>query len=426
MSTERRSERCARRVHEYGGRAFAARGRRGRRGPPTVTSRAWPTTELAPTARSSACASAARSTTSSARTTTVRSRPAATSTRRRAGPRRAARHTWRGITRDMPWDAAELWVDDQHVAGGDGVSCLQPQLGAPTGRCCGSTTAPAGGTSTATASRWPRWRPRSATPTGSSASSSYCELARRDDRRHRPRRRAATAWSRSATASPPRSTSRSPSSMWLEPWGDGLACVAGAPDRDPASSTIALPSGAVDVVRAGLDARARRRVDQPRPSTSQLRAAPTRSSTRPPTRTSPARGRAPPVIVLSHGGPTAAGGDRARPRHPVLDDARLRGRRRQLPRLDRLRPRVPRRAARALGRRRRRGLRRLRRAPRRDWPVDGERAVIRGWSAGGYTTLQALTTTDAFAAGCSHYGVADAARARRATRTSSRRATSTG
>ncbi|MEA2124430.1 MAG: hypothetical protein QOI80_1212, partial [Solirubrobacteraceae bacterium] len=27
---------------------------------------------------------------------------------------------------DMPWDAAELWVDDRHVAGGDGVSCSQP------------------------------------------------------------------------------------------------------------------------------------------------------------------------------------------------------------------------------------------------------------------------------------------------------------
>ena len=27
---------------------------------------------------------------------------------------------------DMPWDAAELWVDDRHVAGGDGVSCMQP------------------------------------------------------------------------------------------------------------------------------------------------------------------------------------------------------------------------------------------------------------------------------------------------------------
>lgn len=40
--------------------------------------------------------------------------------------------------------------------------------------------------------------------------------------------------------------------------------------------------------------------------------------------------------------------------------------------------------------------------------VDGERLAIRGASAGGYTTLCALTMTDAFAAGASYFGVADA------------------
>jgi len=39
--------------------------------------------------------------------------------------------------------------------------------------------------------------------------------------------------------------------------------------------------------------------------------------------------------------------------------------------------------------------------------VDPERLVIRGGSAGGYTTLRALTTGDTFAAGASHYGVGD-------------------
>ncbi|MFN2606328.1 MAG: prolyl oligopeptidase family serine peptidase [Acidimicrobiales bacterium] len=39
--------------------------------------------------------------------------------------------------------------------------------------------------------------------------------------------------------------------------------------------------------------------------------------------------------------------------------------------------------------------------------VDPSRLVIRGGSAGGYTTLRALTTTDVFAAGASLYGVAD-------------------
>ncbi|MFT3860665.1 prolyl oligopeptidase family serine peptidase [Micropruina sp.] len=41
--------------------------------------------------------------------------------------------------------------------------------------------------------------------------------------------------------------------------------------------------------------------------------------------------------------------------------------------------------------------------------VDGSRLAIRGGSAGGYTTLRALTTSDAFAAGCSRYGIGDLA-----------------
>ncbi len=39
--------------------------------------------------------------------------------------------------------------------------------------------------------------------------------------------------------------------------------------------------------------------------------------------------------------------------------------------------------------------------------VDGERLIIRGGSAGGYTTLCALTFRDAFDAGASYYGVSD-------------------
>ncbi|CAN5742580.1 S9 family peptidase [soil metagenome] len=42
--------------------------------------------------------------------------------------------------------------------------------------------------------------------------------------------------------------------------------------------------------------------------------------------------------------------------------------------------------------------------------VDADRLAIRGGSAGGWTTLCALTFTDTFAAGASHFGVADAAR----------------
>ncbi|MGI8475796.1 MAG: prolyl oligopeptidase family serine peptidase [Thermomicrobiales bacterium] len=39
--------------------------------------------------------------------------------------------------------------------------------------------------------------------------------------------------------------------------------------------------------------------------------------------------------------------------------------------------------------------------------VDGERLTIRGWSASGYTTLAALTFRDAFKAGASHFGISD-------------------
>ena len=39
--------------------------------------------------------------------------------------------------------------------------------------------------------------------------------------------------------------------------------------------------------------------------------------------------------------------------------------------------------------------------------VDGDRLAIRGGSAGGYTVLRALTTSDSFAAGTSYFGVAD-------------------
>jgi dipeptidyl aminopeptidase/acylaminoacyl peptidase len=39
--------------------------------------------------------------------------------------------------------------------------------------------------------------------------------------------------------------------------------------------------------------------------------------------------------------------------------------------------------------------------------ADGERLLIRGGSAGGYTTICALTFTDEFAAGASYYGIAD-------------------
>src|SRR5205085_9209245 len=48
--------------------------------------------------------------------------------------------------------------------------------------------------------------------------------------------------------------------------------------------------------------------------------------------------------------------------------------------------------------------------------VDAHRCVISGGSAGGYTTLAALTFRDFFAGGASYYGVSDAAALARDTR----------
>ena len=53
------------------------------------------------------------------------------------------------------------------------------------------------------------------------------------------------------------------------------------------------------------------------------------------------------------------------------------------------------------------------RRPRAISPAEGladpDRIAIAGGSAGGYTTLMALATTDVFAAGSSHYGISDLA-----------------
>ena len=58
--------------------------------------------------------------------------------------------------------------------------------------------------------------------------------------------------------------------------------------------------------------------------------------------------------------------------------------------------------------------------------VDGRRVAIRGGSAGGFTTLAAVTATDLFGAAASHYGVADLLLPGGGTPTSSSPATWTG
>ena len=190
--------------------------------------------------------------------------------------------------------------------------------------------------------------------------------------------------------------------------------LASPPGRRPSrtSSRSTSTPAAVEVLVAAPRPRPRPGDGSPRPSRSRSRppaaAPPTRCSTGRPTPRSPRPDERPPLLVLIHGGSHLGGPADAPAVTPVLDEPRLRGRRRQLPRLHRLRPRLPRPAARASG----------------AWPtwrtaspcaehlvergdVDPDRLCIRGGSAGGFTTLAALTFHEVFAAGASHYGVAD-------------------
>ncbi len=76
-------------------------------------------------------------------------------------------------------------------------------------------------------------------------------------------------------------------------------------------------------------------------------------------------GELPPLIVMSHGGPTSSASPRLQPGHAVLDEPRFRRRRRQLRRIDGLRTRLPRTTERPVGSRRPAGLRECRTVPRR-------------------------------------------------------------
>jgi dipeptidyl aminopeptidase/acylaminoacyl peptidase len=306
---------------------------------------------------------------------------------------------------NMPWDGAELWVDDRHVAGGDGVSCLQPMWAA-------------GGSLLWIDDRTGWWNlyrdgepvaPMDAEigyPAWQFGFASYCELAdgtiaaavRGDGRERLVTIRAGVVTEVEQPFT---------ELMWLTPFRDGIVAIAGAPDRDSSLVSIALPSGGVTVLRPGSELELGSEWISWPEHVSFASAHALLYPPKNPDFTGP-EGELPPVIVLSHGGPTA-------PAETSLDldiqfwttrgyavaDVNYRG-------------------STGYGTA-------FRNALRGGWGVidvedcvacvehlaatgrvDGDRAVIRGWSAGGYTTLQALTTTDAFAAGCSHYGVADA------------------
>lgn len=116
----------------------------------------------------------------------------------------------------------------------------------------------------------------------------------------------------------------------------------------------------------------------------------------------------PPLVVRIHGGPTAAAEWRYRA-DVQFWTTRVRRRRRQLSRLDRIRPSLSGGFAGSVGVAdvadcvtvaeglAQRGL------------ADPDRLFIRGGSAGGFTALAAVTFHDTFAAAASSYGIADLA-----------------
>ncbi|HLI02309.1 MAG TPA: prolyl oligopeptidase family serine peptidase, partial [Acidimicrobiales bacterium] len=193
--------------------------------------------------------------------------------------------------------------------------------------------------------------------------------------------------------------------------GDGVVCVAGSPTSAPAVVRIGVDDGDVKVLRSSRPVT----VDPAWISVPQAIEFPTVGDRTahalwyPPTNPefeAPA-GERPPLMVISHGGPTSA-------TSAVLNYSIQYWTSRGFGVVD-----VDYGGSTGYGREYRR---RLNGAwgivdvddcvAAANWLadqglVDRDRMVIRGGSAGGYTTLAALTFRDAFAAGASHYGVAD-------------------
>lgn len=195
-------------------------------------------------------------------------------------------------------------------------------------------------------------------------------------------------------------------------FGDAVACIAGAPDREPEVVVIHPEQGRFDTIARSRDLEVDREdISLPEPiefptaggtTAHALYYAPKNSEFSGPS------GERPPLLVKIHGGPTSAAS-------PTLDLRTQFWTTRGFAVVD-----VNYRGSTGYGREYRNALRgqwgvadlddcvhaALFLAERGD--VDRDRMVIRGGSAGGYTTLCALVFRDVFAAGASYYGVADA------------------
>lgn len=199
----------------------------------------------------------------------------------------------------------------------------------------------------------------------------------------------------------------------LASFGAGVVAVAASPTEAPAVVEIAIPSGRTSVIKRSR----RRALDAGYVSLPRALEYPTTGGDTahalyyPPVNADhagPPRER-PPLVVMSHGGPTASAS-------PVLNYSIQFWTSRGLAVVD-----VDYRGSTGYGRAYRRRINGAWGVVDVDdcvsaarWladsgEVDGRRMVIRGASAGGYTTLCALTFRDVFAAGASYFGVADVA-----------------
>ena len=330
---------------------------------------------------------------------------------------------------DMPWDAAELVVraadgTETVVAGGDGESVVQPSWSAD-----GSLLFFADRTGVWALYRWrPGGQPELLLDPGSDmagpqwvfGASRYAEL---------PDGRLVVAYGRDGTdrlavlepSGPRELTTRYASFGQLRADGTAVVCVAGGPTSKPEVVRVPVDGGDVEVLRPAPqdldDAWFSRPEHVAFPSTDLDGVTEAHALVYPPANpevTGPA-GELPPLVVVVHGGPTAAAS-------PVLTLGVQYWTSRGFAVAD-----VDHRGSTGYGRAYRDALQgrwgiadlddvvavvayltsddapaRLR--------VDPARAVIRGGSAGGYTTLAALTfRPGVFAAGASHYGVADLA-----------------
>jgi dipeptidyl aminopeptidase/acylaminoacyl peptidase len=193
--------------------------------------------------------------------------------------------------------------------------------------------------------------------------------------------------------------------------GDDVVCIAGSATEPPAVMRIDLGHGKVEVLRRSrevtVDPASLARPEHLRFPTGEGEEA--WALVYPPTSADyeGVVGTLPPLVVMSHGGPTAAASG-------VLDFGVQYWTSRGFAVAD-----VDYRGSTGYGRAYRERLRQhwglfdvedcaaAARWLADEGRIDGRRAVIRGGSAGGFTTLAALAFTDVFAAGASLYGVAD-------------------